>query len=296
MENPPSKQGWLLKKAVRTLGKLNWKRRFVVVAANAVPAGSPPSATLRYYEGDSRTSKMKNAVVLHPGSFASRSTEHGKPHELLVKAADGTHFFACAESEAEADDWVACIQRILKPVIHAPVMPAGAASSAAKPAVPSTTPQSPPPPPPSVGPPPPPVHTAAPAAPAPTAPVPAGSGGAEGGGGVRSIFDLVKRAESRVAKATVSGANDLGQLGTSTVTNAGVSSAEAISALALKLQPVAVSAGYRCVRLCVWGGGGGNAWRWHPSFSAAATVAQARRRHHGRLCADGLGRRRRYVR
>jgi hypothetical protein len=81
---------------------------------------------------------------------------------------------------------------------------------------------------------------------------------------VKSIFDLVKRVESRVAKAMGAGANDSGQLGTSSVTNAGVATPEEISALKQKLQPVSISCGYRHAAgitlgdsLMVWGDGAG---------------------------------------
>jgi len=63
---------------------------------------------------------MKHALLLQQGSVASRTSEHGKPHEFLVRAADGTHFYACADTDADADDWVATIARLLTPLVLAP--------------------------------------------------------------------------------------------------------------------------------------------------------------------------------
>jgi len=62
---------------------------------------------------------------------------------------------------------------------------------------------------------------------------------------VRSLFDLVRRVESRVAKATVSGANDMGQLGTQHSDECwGVHARDDLGAQA-KLQPVVASCGFR---------------------------------------------------
>jgi hypothetical protein len=268
----------LTKKAVRTLSKQSWKRRFVVVASLPTPSGAPSQASLRYYNSPSKL-PLKHSLSLGPGTAVTRSSEHGRPFEFLVRTADGTCFFACADSDAEADAWVFAIETLIsspssaKPPSMSP-LPPPIAPSPAKPT--SMSPLPPPilPPlakPTSMSPLPPPIETplAATTFEAASSVVGAASAASSPATGndsskIISIFDIIKRVESRVAKVLVAGANDGGQLGISSVTNAGICSPEQITALKQKLEPTVLSCGYRHSAaitandsLMIWGDGAG---------------------------------------
>lgn len=225
-------EGWLNKKAVRSLFKNNWKRRWVIVRVDerslsyAKTETSPPVLTLYFDE----KSKVEN------------TNEHGKSNEFKVTAKDGLIFFAHAETASQRERWVAFIQRAIegprKKIPGPPALP----PPPPMPAAPASTPA-----PAAAG-----AGSAAAAAPAASSAPPK----------ITSLAALVKTTEDRTAKTMGVGGNDIGQLGTGQVAPSGSAVAEQINALKLKSAAVFVSAGLRYAgaisasnTLFMWGGG-----------------------------------------
>lgn len=291
------KEGFLTKKAVRTLHKDNWKKRYVVLTEDGL---------LGYYKakGDK---KPKFSFHLTDMSTAEEVVDHGKANEFLIRTEDFS-FFACADTEAESQAWVKAAGEVIAAIrekrnpskfttgaVSAAAPAAAAGGAGAKPAAGAAPAAAAagtaagasgaagakggnalPPPPAAGGS----SGTASagakPAAaggagslpPPPSAagtgglPPPPAAGGAGAAAGIKSLSDLIKTAQERIAKAVSIGANDLGQLGLGHTNTSGVSSQEHISALKVKMQPVYLSAGHRhgaaitCSdQLFVWGEG-----------------------------------------
>lgn len=262
----PRKEGWLLKKAVRTASKDSWKKRWVVVDAAA--------KTLSYAKYES--GKPVLILGMDDKSSASNCSEHKKQKfEFKVVTREFT-FYACAASDDERDVWVSYINAALGKTSSGTSGTSGGAGAA-----------------PAAIPPPPAIAGAAGAA-AAGAPAgapagvasaslpgpPAAAGAAAGGAGaaaalppppptvgagtkITSLASLVKRTEDRVAKLVSVGANDLGQLGTGQQNASGAAAMDQVTALKMKQAPIAVAAGLRfgaaisaSDQLFTWGGGG----------------------------------------
>ena len=96
------KEGFLLKKAVRTLLKDNWKKRWIVVdgatatLSYAKAAGKPPILTIPITETSTITG----------------TSEHKRSFELKLTT-DSFTFFACAENEADQKAWIEAVESII---------------------------------------------------------------------------------------------------------------------------------------------------------------------------------------
>jgi alpha-tubulin suppressor-like RCC1 family protein len=232
LEGQPLMEGWLNKKAVRSLFKNNWKRRWIIVRVDerslsyARTETAPPTLTL-YFDDKS---KVEN------------TNEHGKLFEFKVTAKEHT-FFAHADTASQRDRWVNFIQKAIE----------GPKKKVAIPGPPSL----PPPPPMSSAP-----SAAAAGAGAAAAPKASPSSPASGPPKITSLAGLVKTTEDRTAKVMAVGSNDIGQLGTGQQNPSGVAVAENITVFKLKSAAVFVSAGLRYAAaisatnsLFTWGGG-----------------------------------------
>jgi hypothetical protein len=124
---PTDKEGWLTKKAVKTLSKLNWKRRYVTLNATVCSIAYSKCAG----------GKPIRVLQLDASSSARRTMEHTKPGEFVVQTTTpGAEwiFFACADDESSADDWVAAVRgilRVLRKGAPEPRAPGTAAAAAA---------------------------------------------------------------------------------------------------------------------------------------------------------------------
>lgn len=121
------KEGYLLKKAVRSLLKDNWKKRWIVVDG--------AHNTLAYFKSD----KGKDAILTLPltaASTVSATSEHKKPFEMKVQT-EAFSFFACAASQPEAAEWIRYIQAVID--AQKPIKPPPPPS--VKPAVPGAPPR-----------------------------------------------------------------------------------------------------------------------------------------------------------
>jgi alpha-tubulin suppressor-like RCC1 family protein len=99
------KEGWLVKKAVKSLWKQNWKKRWFVLHGN----------TLIYRNAQAGAGGQ--ALLLSKHSVVNRTTEHEpREHELVILDPKFT-LYACGETEADANDWVDAIRAVIKTLL-----------------------------------------------------------------------------------------------------------------------------------------------------------------------------------
>lgn len=235
-EPEPRLAGWLMKKAVRTRLKVNWKKRWIVVHR--------AERCITYSKSEAGSAIL--TLHLHDKSVASDTDEHGKPYELKVTTKEYDFFVHCATA-SERDRWRNFVQDVIgvkpKPLAALPLPPPPPAPTAGAGAATSGAPSG----------------GSSGAAAAPTASAPAAASGPPK---ITSLASLVKSTGERVAHAVCVGANDVGQLGNSQQNPSGAAAMETISALKLKTAPIFVSAGLRFAaaistsdQLFTWGGG-----------------------------------------
>ncbi|KAA0156828.1 hypothetical protein FNF29_00938 [Cafeteria roenbergensis] len=90
--------GWLTKKAVKTISKDSWKRRWVTLKDNMITYATAKGAT------------PKALLVMTDAAEVALTTEHGPrhPHEFVVRDA-GFTLFACGDSSEVTAGWVAAL-------------------------------------------------------------------------------------------------------------------------------------------------------------------------------------------
>jgi hypothetical protein len=111
MASMQRKEGFLLKKAVRSLLKDNWKKRWVVVDG--------ATSCLAYYKTPTDKTPILTIPITHT-STVSVTDEHKRANELKLATGAFT-FYACAESEASRNEWIATVTAIIHQ--HTPVKP-----------------------------------------------------------------------------------------------------------------------------------------------------------------------------
>jgi hypothetical protein len=107
---PTNREGWLVKKAVRTLTKMSWKKRYVKLDAT--------TATVTYMK--TYAGKPVHTLQLDGACIATRVTEHQRPAEFVLKPAAGVSgvpewaFYACATDDDEAEAWVSSLRAVIR--------------------------------------------------------------------------------------------------------------------------------------------------------------------------------------
>jgi len=90
--------GWLVKKAVKSLWKDSWKKRWFTIRENLITYASKPGAS------------PKAMLVLTPDTVVEATTEHGpkRSFELVVRDPAFT-LFACGASAEDTKAWIAAL-------------------------------------------------------------------------------------------------------------------------------------------------------------------------------------------